>query len=93
VDVDDILALTRGQAIARIGTEVVRIYTPEPLQPPEQNYADWIIANTRRRYCKPVHELKKALNYFDSAPCAREPSIPTITSETQPKEQIFDEFS
>ena len=65
VSVDDIISLEMGQAIARIGTEIVRFRTQRPLEIPDRNFRDIIIAESRRRYCKPVDEVRQSLNRRD----------------------------
>jgi len=54
VEVDDLAALEFAQAIARIGTQVVRIKTYPPLEVAADHCRDLIIAQSRARYCKPV---------------------------------------
>jgi hypothetical protein len=56
----DIINLQRGQAIVRCGTDIVRIRTPAPLEVPQVNYRDRIIAHCRQKYClraSQVHQL------------------------------------
>jgi len=43
VDVDDLIVLEVGEAVARIGTEIVRLKTFPPLDMPAQNYRDRVI--------------------------------------------------
>jgi hypothetical protein len=59
--VDDLITLNKGEAIARIGTDIVRIETLKPLQIPEKDFRDRIIKETRRKYCRPAHEVKKMI--------------------------------
>jgi hypothetical protein len=65
VDVADLITLERGQAIARIGTHVVRLRTLGPLDVPEANCRDLIIQRSRERYCKPVLDVQRAIRRRD----------------------------
>jgi len=60
-NVEDLITLNIGEAIARIGTEVVRIKTLEPLQIPKKNLREQIINESHRRYYKTVSEVRKAV--------------------------------
>jgi hypothetical protein len=59
VSTDDLVSLKPWEAIARIGTEIVRIKTRPPLQVPDGNFRDRIIEESRKRYCRPAHEVRK----------------------------------
>ncbi len=61
VDVDDLINLKVGQAIARIGREIVRIQTPLPREKPCPSRRDEIIAESHRRYYKPASEVRQML--------------------------------
>jgi hypothetical protein len=63
VKVDDITSLKPYNAIARIGTEVFQIETLPPLPIPERNFRKRIIEESRRKYCKPVHEVQKWIRH------------------------------
>ncbi|MCX7013944.1 MAG: type IV secretion system DNA-binding domain-containing protein [Candidatus Sumerlaeota bacterium] len=52
VDVNDLITLKVGEAIARIGTEIVRLNTLDSLPEPTRHFRDRIIAESRRRYYK-----------------------------------------
>jgi DNA helicase HerA-like ATPase len=63
VEVNDLITLGRGEAVARIGTDIVRLETLPPIPVPETNYRDRIIAESRKRYYLPkaqLHALKHA---------------------------------
>ena len=60
-DVEDLITLEVGQAIVRARTEVVRIATPAPREIPKVNHRERIIAESRRRYCKPTREVSQAV--------------------------------
>ena len=59
VKVEDIVSLNKWEAIARIGTEIVRFTTRPPLRVPPNNFRDQIIAESRKKYCKPAHEIRQ----------------------------------
>ena len=61
VEVDELITLKRGQAIARIGSEIVRFDTLPPAKPPKESVREAIIAESRRRYCRPVEEVRRAI--------------------------------
>ncbi len=61
VAVEDLITLKRGEAIARIGTEIVRIKTPKPLAPSKRNPHDLIIEQSRARYYRPIADVQKAI--------------------------------
>jgi len=60
VEVNDLISLKRGEAIARIGTEIVHFKTLEPLKVPEKHFREQIIAESRRRYYRPMGKLREA---------------------------------
>ena len=59
VSIEDIVSLKNFEAIARIGTDIVKIKTLPPLQIPSINFRDRIIEESRTKYYKPAHEIKK----------------------------------
>ncbi len=61
VEQKDLITLDRGQAITRIGNEVVRIRTNKPLKIPEVNCRDRIIEQSHARYYRPANEVKRAI--------------------------------
>ena len=58
---DDLVNLAVGQAVARIGTEVVRIKTPYRGDLPEQNCRDEIVSRSERLYYRPAPEIREAI--------------------------------
>ena len=58
---EDIFNLEIGQAIIRCGTDIARIKTLEPLQIPQKNFRDQIIAQSRKNYCMPVPQVRKII--------------------------------
>jgi hypothetical protein len=61
VDLEELIRLKVGQAIARIGTHIVRFKTRPPLEIPAKHYREEIIARSRARYCRPVAEVRAAV--------------------------------
>ncbi|MBW1781727.1 MAG: type IV secretion system DNA-binding domain-containing protein [Deltaproteobacteria bacterium] len=59
VSAEDLVSLGVGEAVARIGTDIVKIKTRPPLEIPDSHFRDRIIENSRRSYCKPAHEVRK----------------------------------
>jgi hypothetical protein len=95
VEVDDIISLEPYNAIARIGTDIVRIKTLEPLPIPNPNFRDRIIEESRRKYYKPVHEIQKWIRSRDERWCKPfTPLVPAPSEEpdSSVKELVYDEF-
>jgi hypothetical protein len=61
VDPDDLSMLEVGQTIARIGNHVIPVRTRRPLDIPEHHHCDEIIDRSRRLYCRPIHEVIRAV--------------------------------
>jgi len=61
VTVEDLITQERGHAIARIGNEIVRVKTLGPMEVPERSFRTQIIAESHRRYYKPVAEVRAAI--------------------------------
>jgi len=57
VSIKDLISLKKGEAIARIGVDIVHINTLLP-KVPKTNYKKEIIEHSREKYCKPVQEIK-----------------------------------
>jgi len=92
---EDLVSLKRGEAYARIGTDIVKIETRPPLEIPDTHFRDKIIENSRKKYCRPVHEIKKWLRHAGNKwiePYA--PLNPTNVeiSETENEDFSYDEF-
>ncbi len=58
VKVEDLVSLEVGEAIARIGTEIVRFKTHPPLPIPLRHFKERIIQESRRKYCRPASEVR-----------------------------------
>lgn len=90
VQYKDLITLNRGEAIARIGTEVVRVTLDGPLKIPERNNRDTIIERSHRLYYEPVGIVKRALNQRNEQAYHAGPS--PISPSEKPKELVYDEF-
>jgi hypothetical protein len=56
---DDIINLEVWQAIIRCGTDIAKFTTLPPLEVPEKNFKEQIIANSRKKYYMPVPEIHR----------------------------------
>ncbi len=61
VELDDLIKLEVGQAIARIGNNIVRFRTLKPLGIPAKNSRHVIVGHCRSHYCRAASEVKKAI--------------------------------
>ena len=61
VELDDLITLQVGEAIARIGNEVVRVKTRYPLDIRKKHCRDMIIAQSYARYYRPVDVVRRAI--------------------------------
>ena len=94
VKVEDIVALRKYEAIARIGTEIVRFKTRPPASVPVKHYKNQIIDESRNRYYLPRHMVKSYVQQRGNR--WREPYMPlTIPSNNRTghiEEFEYDEF-
>ena len=60
---DDLIRLECGHAIVRVGNEVVRVKTMGPLKPAADNCRDQIVAASRKRYYRPVDEVRQIVRH------------------------------
>lgn len=94
VKVEELVSLGKGEAIARIGSEIVRIKTRPPLNPLTPNYKDRIISESHSKYYKPVHEIKQWIrrrkNEWSKPFSALVPSFPDRGGDAG--EFVYDEF-
>ena len=95
VRVEDITSLEPYNAIARIGTDIVRIETRPPLRIPEKNFRERIIGESRRKYCKPVGEVQKWIRCRGDRwrqPFRSLASGPSEGPDGRVEELVYDEF-
>jgi len=90
VNYEDMIDLKVGQAIARIGTDIVRLKTLGPLEFPETDFRDEIIQRSLDLYYKPVNSIRK----FIRAKFSNNKSSPTLplTGDKNVEEFKYDEF-
>ncbi|MBW1786730.1 MAG: ATP-binding protein [Deltaproteobacteria bacterium] len=91
VQAEDLMSLKLGEAIARIGTEVVRVKLPGSFKIPERHFRDVIIERSKRLYYRPVQEVRHVIGRKDrrwDRPYA--PLTPIATGK--PKAFVYDEF-
>ena len=91
VAVEDIIALDVGEAIARIGTDVVRFNTMPPFSIPQQHFKEQILKQSRERYYKPVDEVQKVIQERYSGNMSIPAKSYSEENETKGK-PLFDEF-
>jgi RecA/RadA recombinase len=95
VKVDDLTSLGIGEAIVRIGTDIVRTKMRDILKPPENNLRDQIISESRKKYYKPVHEVRKLIRWRGdrwSSPFSSPILIHPEDNYGADDEFIYDEF-
>ncbi|MCK4752305.1 MAG: hypothetical protein KAS75_02585 [Planctomycetes bacterium] len=63
VRVEDFIELGVGDAIVCCGTEITKIKTLKPLEIPEKNFREQIIAHSRAKYCKPAAEVREIIKH------------------------------
>lgn len=88
---DDLITLEVGEAIARIGTDIIRFKTHGPLQIPERNFKAAIIKRSQDLYYKPVHAVQSAIRQQDNR--WNRTFSPLTAAKTGDVEEFFyDEF-
>jgi hypothetical protein len=95
VKVEELVSMGKGEAISRIGSEIVRIKTRKPLSIPSRNFRDRIIEESREKYCKPASEIQKWLKERGdrwSYPAVPVNPVRDYTATSGDKEFFYDEF-
>jgi hypothetical protein len=91
VQSEELIGLKRGEAIARIGTEVVKIKLQGPLEIPKKHFKKMIIQRSLKQYYKPAHVVRKSLRNRDNR--WDRPFDPlTGASGLESEELVYDEF-
>ena len=91
VKVEDIVALKNFEAIARIGTEIVRFQTLRPASKPVNNFKEKIIEESHRKYYLPKNKVKKYVRCRGNR--WKEPYTPLTTPRMRHIEEFeYDEF-
>jgi len=91
VKAEDLMNLNIGEAIVRIGTEIVRVKLQGPLEYPERHFKDEIIERSHKLYYKPVHVVHETINQKNRRWDRPYAPLGNGKNET-PKEFIYDEF-
>jgi len=90
-DYKDIITLKKGEAIARIDMDIVRLKTHGPLHIPQQHHKEEIIQRSLERYYKPSHVIRK---YLQSRDKRWDHAFETLTTRKSGniEEFFYDEF-
>jgi len=91
VQYEDLINLKLGEAIVRIGTEIVRVTLPGPLEIPEGHFRDAIIQRSHRLYYKPIQVVRDLIRQKDGR-WGHSFSALTPNGSEDLKEFIYDEF-
>jgi len=59
IKTEDIVKLKKREAFVRCGTEIVKIRTIDAPPMPQRHFRDEIVALSRKKYCKPVAEVRQ----------------------------------
>jgi len=87
---EELVALGVGEAIVRIGADIVKIKTRPPLAIPETHFRDQIIEQSRRKFCKPASEVKKIIRQASDRWI--EPYAPLSPSSSEFSSSDIEEF-
>jgi len=91
VKYEDLITLEKGEAIARIGTDIVRFKTLGALRIPERHFKEEIIRRSRKVYYAPVRAVRDLIRQKGRR--WDKPYEPLTTSRNEnPEEFIFEEF-
>lgn len=91
VQYEDLIGLKVGEAIARIGTDIVRCKTPGAVQIPSHHFKDEIIQRSQRLYCRPVGTVREFIRRKDE-PFDRSYSLLVDTPYKESEEFTYEEF-
>jgi hypothetical protein len=95
VNAEDLVALNSYEAFARLGTDIVKIETCDPLPISKNNFRDQIIQHSHEKYCKPASEIRKFIQHRTNR--AGEVTVPlrstsAYTNHGDKEEFVYDEF-
>lgn len=91
VHFEDLINLKVGEAVARIGTDIVRLKTHGPLEIPEHHFKDEIIKRSLELYYKPVSEVRELVRHKDRPGKRPFTTLPAASPE-MPDTFDYDEF-
>lgn len=96
VDAKDISTLETGEAIARVGTEIIKMKTPPPMAIPQWNYQDKIISNSFENFYNKSElvriKVKKRLHQFVRGSLAEDIMEDSKFLEDENPRFTYDEF-
>jgi hypothetical protein len=96
VDAKDIATLETGEAVARIGTEIIKMKTPPPISIPPRSFKDEIIQNSYEKYYRKTKlvrkQIRKRLQQFGGGNYSEEILEELKPSENENQRFTFDEF-
>ncbi|MHC4291959.1 MAG: type IV secretory system conjugative DNA transfer family protein, partial [Planctomycetota bacterium] len=95
VNAEDLVALNSYEAFARLGTDIVKIKTCNPLIISNNNFRDQIIQHSHEKYCKPASEIRRFIQ--SRAARAGRVTVPlqntsAYTNYGDQEEFVYDEF-
>ncbi len=93
VDADDLTNLQCGEAILRSGKEIVRIKTPKPRESWNEDIRNRVIAESRRRYCKPAQDVRNSLRCSRDRHIVATPVVPELRPDGSVEEFTYEEFA
>jgi hypothetical protein len=96
VDANDIATLETGEAIARVGTEIIKMKTLQPISIPPKTFKDEIIQNSLEKYYRNTNlvkkQVKKRLQQFGGRTYSEDILEELKPSENKNQRFTFDEF-
>jgi hypothetical protein len=94
VKVKDLISLKKHQMIAKIGTDIVRMWTLPLPEPPKDSAPQEIIELSHKNYCKPVHEVEQEIARRDERFYGRFTPLSSSTNEVglTSEDLRYDEF-
>lgn len=93
VKAEDVVKLKEREAFVRCGTEIVKIRTIDAPPIPEKHFRDEIIANSRRRYCRPAAQVLQSLqSQGDRFYKPFTPMVPDTDRDLPPEEFVYEQY-
>jgi hypothetical protein len=95
VKAEDLVALESYEAFARLGTDIVKIKTCDPLPIFKNNFRDQIIQQSQKKYCKPASEIRKCIQHRANRGDRVSVSLHSTSDYTNygaKEEFVYDEF-
>jgi len=93
VSAEDIVQLKKREALVRCGTNIVKIRTIDAPPMPEKHFRDEIIANSRRRYCRPAAQVLQSLqSQGDRFRKPFTPMVPDTDRDLPPEEFVYEQY-